>query len=178
MSYNWEGPCDITPSWTSIDSYHAENDYWKNIDNEFKCKALKKMCKTEFLLTPIIIENIECYSTKSKKFIVYLDPCHDILQVYDSNKLIYDIPEANSLILEREDLNKNIKVEKEKSIILEKKKYDLSKVSNLDPKIEELHVKVIQELSENKYNIKIWEERVQNIKKELTNAFIDFISKN
>ena len=178
MSYNWEGPCDITPSWTSIDSYHAENDYWKNIDNAFKCKALKKMCKTEFLLAPVIIDNNECYSTKSRKFIVYLDSTHEILQVYDSNKLIYDIPEANSLILEREELNKNIKEVKDKSIVLEKKIYDLSKVSNLDSKIEELHITAIQELSVNKSDLKIWEERVRNIKKELPSVFANFISKN
>jgi len=77
MSYIDDVPCDKSLSWTSIDSYHDETIYWQNVENAFRCKALKKMCKTEFLLTPIIIENKECYSTKSKKFIVHLDPCHD-----------------------------------------------------------------------------------------------------
>jgi hypothetical protein len=178
MDYYLEGPCDKTPSWTSIESYHDENDYWINIENAFRCKALKKMCKTDFLLTPLIIDNKECYSTKSGKFIIYLDQCHDILQVYGSNKLIYDIPVANSLMLEREELIKNIKEMKEKSTLLEKNKYDLSKVYRLDIKIESLYLKVADELHKNLATIKIWEERVINIKKELTNTFVDYISKN
>ncbi len=175
MNYNWEGPCDKTLSWTSIESYHDENEYWQNVENSFRCKALKKMCKTEFITTPVIIENKECYSTKSGIFIVHLDPCHDILQVYDSNQLIYDIPEANSLILEREVLVKNIKETKAKSILLEEEKYHLSKVCKLDTKIESMYLKIADEIQINLSAIEIWQKRVFEIKKELTNAFINFI---
>jgi hypothetical protein len=178
MSYNWEGLFDKSPSWKSIDSYLDFDDYWQNIENEFKCNKLEDMCNTKFFLRPVIIDNQECFSTKSRKFIVHLDPTHEILQVYDSNELIYDIPEANSLILEREELNKNIKEARDELIVLEKKKYDLSKDSWLDPKIEELHITAIQELSLNKKCIKKWTDRVINIEKELTNSFADFISKN
>jgi hypothetical protein len=178
MSYNCEGPCDKSLSWTSIDSYNDETVYWQNIENAFRCKALKKMCKTEFLLTPIIIENKECYSTKSEKFIVHLDPCHDILQVYDSNKLIYDIPEANSLILERQELVENIIKLKDKIKDLQKNVYHLSAICNLDTNIKKLLLQYTEELSINKDIIKNNEERIISIKKELTNTFVDFISKN
>jgi len=178
MSYNWDGPCDITPSWTSIDSYHDETVYWQNIENEFRCKALKKMCKTEFITTPVIIENKECYSTKSGIFIVHLDPCHDILQVYGSNELIYDIPVANALLYERQELVKNTIYLKDKIKELQKNVYHLSAISNLDANIKELLLQYAEELSINKDIIKNNEERVINIKKELTNAFADFISKN
>lgn len=178
MSYIDDGPCDKSPSWTSVDSYHDETIYWKNVENAFRCKALKKMCKTEFLLTPVIIENKECYSTKSRKFIVHLDPCHDILQVYDSNELIYDIPLANSLLYERQELVENTINLKDKIKELQKNVYHLSAICNLDAKIKELLLQYTEELSINKDIIKNNEERVINIKKELTNAFIDFISKN
>jgi hypothetical protein len=178
MSYNWEGPCDKSPSWTSINSYHDENDYWKNIENASRCKTLKKMCKTEFLLTPVIIDNKECYSTKSSKFIVHLDPTYEILQVYNSNKLIYDIPIANALLYKQQELVENTIYLKDKIKDLQKNIYHLSAISNLDSKIKELLLQYTEELSINKDIIKNNEEHVINIKKELTNAFVDFISKN
>ena len=178
MSYIDDGPCDISLSWTSIDSYHNETIYWQNIENAFRCKALKKKCKTEFLLTPVIIENKECYSTKSRKFIVHLDPTHEILQVYDSNELIYDIPLANALLYERQELVENTINLKDKIKDLQKNVYHLLAICNLDTKIKELSLQYTEELSINTDIIKNNEERIISIKKELTNAFADFISKN
>ncbi len=174
----YDGPCDMSPSWTTIDSYHDENEYWINKENEHNCKTLKKMCKTEFINKTVNINNKECYSTKSGKFIVNLDTTHNILQVYDSNKLVYNIPEANILLYEQQELKENMIQIKEKIKDLQKNVYHLSAICNLDTNIKELLLQYTEKLSLDKDILKKNEERIINIKKELTNAFCNFISKN
>lgn len=178
MNSIYDGPCDKSPSWTSIDSYHDENEYWLNINNAHNCKTLKKMCKTEFINTTVNVNKNECYSTKSGKFLVNLDTTHNILQVYDSNKLVYDIPDANILLYEQQELIENIIQLKEKIKDLQKNVYHLSAICNLDNNIKELFLKYTEELSLDKDILKKNEERIISIKKEITNAFCDFISKN
>ena len=173
-----DGPCDKSPSWTSIDSYHDENLYWLNIENQHNCKTLKQMCKTEFISTTVNVNKKECYSTKSGKFLVNLDTTHNILQVYDSNKLVYDIADANILLYERQELQESIIQLNEQIKDLQKNVYHLSAICNLDTNIKELLLQYTEKLSLDKDNLKKNEERIISIKKELTNAFCNFISKN
>ena len=178
MNSIYDGPCDTSLSWTSIDSYHDETEYWLKINNAHNCKTLKKMCKTEFISTTVNVNKKECYSTKSGKFLVNLDDTHNILQVYDSNKLVYDILDANILLYERQELEENTIQLKEKIKDLQKNVYHLSAICSLDTKIKELLLQYTEELSLDKDILKKNEERIISIKKELTNAFCDFISKN
>jgi hypothetical protein len=61
---------------------------------------------------------------------------------------------------------------------LQKNVYHLSAICNLDTNIKKLLLQYTEELSINKDIIKNNEERIISIKKELTNTFVDFISKN
>jgi hypothetical protein len=178
MDSIYDGPCDTSPSWTSIDSYHDENEYWLKINNVHNCKTLKKMCKTEFISATVNVNKKECYSTKSGKFLVNLDDTHNILQVYDSNKLVYDIADANKLLYERQKLVENITHLQEKISCLQQNIYHLYAINKLDINIKELLLQYTEELSSDKDILKKNEERIILIKKELTNAFCDFISKN
>ena len=174
----YDGPCDKSLSWTSIDSYHDENEYRLNIENEHNCKTLKKMCKTEFISKTVNINKKECYSTKTGKFLVNFDTTHNILQVYDSNKLVYNIPEANILLYEQQELLESIIQLNERIKDLQQNVYHLSAICNLSSNIKELLLQYTEELSLDKDILKKNEERIISIKKELTNAFCDFISKN
>ena len=172
-----DGPHDVSIPWRTPESINAEEEYYEREQNTFTSKCLSRICKQKFLDTPIEIEGQPCFMEISGRCSVNIDCSHNILQVYDSTKSIYEIPIAKNLFIEREECNKII----EKNTIILKKieneAYHLSNIRTLpNPFIEETyqnHVKQIQTLKE---IIQTNKERVTQIKKELTVAFACFIS--
>lgn len=197
-TYMYDGPCDKSISFYDSESIIAEENYFKQENNKFKCRILNYNCKTKFLNSTILIDDKECFSEISGKFYVCIDNCNNITQIYDSNKLVYTIPLISNLLIEKEECLKIIEEMKNKLCLLKKKEYYLhninssieslikifkeneeeSYVSDINLSIEPF-IKIYKELTENilniNENIKKNQNRIEQIEKELPNIYIDFI---
>jgi hypothetical protein len=155
-----------------------ESQYWKKKNNEFICKALKKLCGKEFNDSPIIINSLECFAGTNKKYFVSLDISHDITHVFDANQENYEIPAVKVLLDEREECFRKITETKPLLTNIQNETYHLENIRHLDVLIDVLYKVNIDKLPKLRETIEINQERIKNIKKELTKVFADFLRKH
>lgn len=155
-----------------------EELFWQERNCEFKCKALETLCGKRFNKHPIFIEEQECYGEETGEYYVSLDVFHDITHVYDANKKIYNIPQIKDLLDEREQCSRIIEETNATLTKIGKETFYLGNLRQLDEKIEKLFRERVEQIPKLGETIKKNQERINQIKKELTNVFAEFLRKH